>query len=256
MLGRRKRRRVRLRQRELPDRWIAIIERNVPYYRTLDPCDRRELHGHIQVFLAEKRFEGCGGLGMTDEIRVTIAAQACILLLHRDTDYYSSLRTILVYPDPYIARVARRLPGGMAIEGREVRLGESWVAGAIVLSWDDVLGGAADIHDGHNVVFHEFAHQLDAASGWPNGAPVLPRRSMYIAWARVMKAEYAHLLDDLAHHRDTVLDDYGGTSPAEFFAVATECFFEKSIQLKKIHPALYDQLKLFYRQDPAARSTE
>lgn len=256
MLGRRKRRRQRLRQRQLPDTWVAIIERNVPYYRKLSFRDRQELHSHMQVFLAEKRFEGCGGLEMTDEIRVTIAAQACILLLHRDTDYYASLRTILVYPDPYIAQVARRLPGGIAIEGREVRLGESWVAGAIVLSWDDVLGGAADIYDGHNVVFHEFAHQLDAASGSANGAPILPQRSMYIAWARVMKAEYAHLLDDLAHHRDTVLDDYGGTSPAEFFAVATECFFERSIQLKKTHPALYDQLKLFYQQDPAAPSTD
>lgn len=254
MLSRR-RRRERLRQRPLPDSWIAIIERNVPYYRTLDAPDRRELQGHIQVFLAEKRFEGCGGLELTDEIRVTIAAQACVLLLHRDTDYYPSLRTILVYPDPYIARVARKLPGGIAIEGREVRLGESWVAGAIVLSWDDVLRGAADIHDGHNLVFHEFAHQLDAESGSANGAPNLPRRSMYIAWARVMRAEYAHLLDDLAHHRDTVLDDYGGTSPAEFFAVATECFFEKSVQLEKTHPALYDQLKLFYRQDPAASSS-
>lgn len=255
MLGRRTRRRERLRQRPLPDGWIAIIERNVPYYRTLNASDRRELHGHIQVFLAEKRFEGCGGLELTDEIRVTIAAQACILLLHRDTDYYPSLRTILVYPDPYIARVARRLPGGIEIEGREVRLGESWVAGAIVLSWDDVLRGAADVHDGHNVVFHEFAHQLDAESGSANGAPDLPRRSMYIAWARVMKAEYAHLLDDLAHHRDTVLDGYGSTSPAEFFAVATECFFEKPVQLEKTHPALYDQLKLFYRQDPAASSS-
>ena len=255
MLGRRTRRRERLRQRPLPDSWIANIERNVPYYRTLNASDRRELHGHIQVFLAEKRFEGCGGLELTDEIRVTIAAQACILLLHRDTDYYPSLRTILVYPDPYIARVARRLPGGIAIEGREVRLGESWVAGAIVLSWDDVLRGAADVHDGHNVVFHEFAHQLDAESGSANGAPDLPRRSMYIAWARVMKAEYAHLLDDLAHHRDTVLDGYGSTSPVEFFAVATECFFEKPLQLEKTHPALYDQLKLFYRQDPAASSS-
>jgi hypothetical protein len=239
----------------LPDSWVAIIERNVPYYRTLNSPDRRELQGHIQVFLAEKRFEGCGGLELTDEIRVTIAAQACILLLHRDTDYYASLRTILVYPDPYIARVARRLPGGIAIEGHEVRLGESWVAGAIVLSWDDVLRGALDIHDGHNVVFHEFAHQLDAESGSADGAPDLPRRSMYLAWARVMKAEYAHLLDDLAHHRDTLLDGYGGTSPAEFFAVATECFFEKPVQLEKTHPALYDQLKLFYRQDPAASTS-
>jgi Mlc titration factor MtfA (ptsG expression regulator) len=251
MRGLRARRRERLRRRELPGSWVEIIERNVPYYRRLSVRDRRELHGHIQVFLAEKQFEGCGGLEMTDEIRITIAAQACILLLHRDTDYYARLRTILVYPDAYVAAAARQLPGGITIEGREVRLGESWVAGAIVLSWDDVLRGAADVHDGHNVVFHEFAHQLDAESGSANGAPALSRRSRYIAWARVMKAEYAHLLDDIAHHRDTVLDSYGGTSPAEFFAVVTECFFEKPVELKKLHPELYEQLRLFYQQDPA-----
>jgi Mlc titration factor MtfA (ptsG expression regulator) len=136
MLGFRRRRRERLRRRELPAAWVEVIERNVPYYRTLNPQDRRELHGHIQVFLAEKHFEGCGGLEITDEIRVTIAAQACILLLHRDTDYYAGLRTILVYPDTYVAEVGRRVPGGISIEGREVRLGESWVAGAIVLSWE------------------------------------------------------------------------------------------------------------------------
>jgi Mlc titration factor MtfA (ptsG expression regulator) len=256
MLGLRRRRRERLRRRELPAAWVEVIERNVPYYRTLNPQDRRELHGHIQVFLAEKHFEGCGGLEITDEIRVTIAAQACILLLHRDTDYYARLRTILVYPDTYVADVGRRVPGGIRIEGREVRLGESWVAGAIVLSWDAVVRGAADVHDGHNVVFHEFAHQLDAESGGANGAPPLPRRSQYIAWVRVMKAEYEHLLADIARHRDTVLDGYGGTNPAEFFAVATECFFEKSLELRERHPALYEQLRLFYRQDPAAGAAE
>jgi Mlc titration factor MtfA (ptsG expression regulator) len=250
-----KRRRERLRRRGLPETWLEIIERNVPYYRTLPREDQRELQGHIQVFLAEKKFEGCGGLEITDEIRVTIAAQACILLLHRDTDYYPQLRVILVYPHEYIAETARRYAGGLVVEGREVRLGESWAAGAIVLSWDDVVRGAADLHDGHNVVFHEFAHHLDSESGAVEGAPSLPGRSRYIAWARVLRAEYEHLLEDVANHRPTVLDSYGASNPAEFFAVATECFLEKPVQLRTRHPALYEQLRLFYRQDPANQAT-
>jgi MtfA peptidase len=138
------------------------------------------------------------------------------------------------------------------LDGPQARLGEAWARGPVVLSWDDVVRGAADVHDGHNVVLHEFAHQLDNESGDGDGAPRLPQRSMYVAWARVLGEEYAHLIDDVAHHRASVLDDYGATSPAEFFAVATECFFEKPTALKRRHPALYAQLQLFYQQDPAA----
>jgi Mlc titration factor MtfA (ptsG expression regulator) len=205
------------------------------------------------VFLDEKSFEGCGGLAITDEIRVTIAGQACILLLGRQTDYYPQLRTILVYPHRYLADHREHLPDGSVREGVHARLGESWCRGPVVLAWDDVLRGAADIHDGHNVVFHEFAHQLDGESGANEGAPVLPRRSMYIAWARVLGHEYEHLIDELKHHRRTFIDAYGATSPAEFFAVVTEAFFEQSIQLKRRHPELYDQLVAFYQQDPASR---
>ena len=122
-----------------------------------------------------------------------------------------------------------------------------------MLSWDDVRRGAADIHDGHNVVFHEFAHQLDAESGSTEGAPALGRRSSYLAWARVLSSEYERLRDDVAHHRHTLLDAYGATSPAEFFAVVTECFFERPRDLLRRHPGLYAQLAEFFRQDPAAR---
>ena len=121
----------------------------------------------------------------------------------------------------------------------------------MVLSWDDVLAGAADIHDGHNVVLHEFAHQLDKEAGYGDGAPDLPQRSMYVAWARVLSAEYAHLVDAIHQNHPTVLDPYGATNPAEFFAVATEAFFEKPAALKSLHPELYEQLRQFYEQDPA-----
>lgn len=245
-----KRRRERLRAAPFPAEWREIIERNVPLYGRLDEADREELLGHIQVFLAEKHFEGCGGLELTDEIRLTIAAQACLLLLHRETDDYRRLVTILVYPSAYVAKGIESLGGGFVLEGMQGRLGEAWTDGVVVLSWDDVRGGAADIRDGHNVVLHEFAHQLDQEDGAADGAPILARRSLYVAWARVLGTEYEQLRQDKTRHRKTVLDKYGATNPAEFFAVATECFFEKPAQLKKKHPELYQELTEYYRQDP------
>jgi Mlc titration factor MtfA (ptsG expression regulator) len=249
----RRRRRERLRAAPFPPEWLGIVERNVPLYRRLPEADRRELRGHVQVFLAEKHFEGCGGLALTDEIRVTIAAQACLLLLHRDADPYPRLITILVYPGAYVARAVESLGGGLVIEGEQGRQGEAWADGVVVLSWDDVRAGASDARDGHNVVLHEFAHQLDQEDGVADGAPVLGRRSRYVAWARVLGAEYERLRR--ATGRESVLDGYGATDPAEFFAVATECFFETPVALRRKHPELYEELKGYYRQDPAELAT-
>jgi len=246
-----KRRRERLKGKPFPAQWLATIERNVPHYRRLPAADQEELQGLVQVFLAEKNFEGAGGLSITDEIRVTIAAQACILLLRRKTDIYPRLRSIIVYPHAYTAPMRQPLPGGAVMEGTQVRLGESWSRGAVVLSWDDVVRGAWDIDDGRNLVFHEFAHQLDDEAGPADGAPRLPHHSMYIAWARVLGGEYRNLIESIERHRPTLLHPYGATNPAEFFAVATELFFEQSHQLRARYPELYDQLRLFYQQDPA-----
>ncbi|MBU0756297.1 MAG: zinc-dependent peptidase [Planctomycetes bacterium] len=253
MFGFKKKRRLRIRQRLFPPSWLAILKRNMPYYAYLSKSDQEELGGHVQVFLDEKRFEGCGGLEITDEIRVTIAAQACMLLLHRESDYYPTLKSILVYPHAYLAETRHRLSDGTAVVGKTARAGESWFEGSVVLSWDDVRQSAADINDGRNVVFHEFAHQLDSESGANEGAPDLPKGSMYIAWARVLGHEYRRLIDDLEHHRKTLLNGYGATNPAEFFAVVTEAFFERLVALKAMHPALYEEMKLFYQQDTAAR---
>jgi Mlc titration factor MtfA (ptsG expression regulator) len=240
-------RRQQLRSAPFPAEWVAIVDKNCPFYRRLSDAQRRELHGHIQVFLAEKNFEGCGGLELTDEIKVTITAQACLLLLGRETDYYSRLITILVYPTAYVAHSIEPIGAGVVLEGEQGRLGEAWVSGVVVLSWDDVRAGASDVRDGHNVVLHEFAHQLDQEDGVADGAPILERRSRYVAWARVLGAEYERLRGGSR----SVLDDYGATNPAEFFAVATECFFEKPRQMKKKHPELYDELKSYFKQDPA-----
>jgi len=248
----RNRRRKRLRSQPFPQSWLTIIKKNVPFYERLPQADQGELQGHIQVFLAEKCFEGCGGLELTDEIKVTIAAQACLLLLHRETDYYPRLITILVYPYAYVAKSVQPIGGGVVLEGETARLGEAWIAGVVVLSWDDVRQGASDLHDGHNVVLHEFAHQLDQQDGSADGVPILEHRSQYVTWARVLSDEYDQLRRDTEQCRTDVIDAYGATNPAEFFAVATECFFEKPIQLRRKHPQLYEELKAYYRQDPAS----
>lgn len=253
MFSFKKHRRKRLMKQKLPAKWLSIIERNVTYHRCLSPEEQIELQGLIQVFLDEKEFEGCGGLEITDEILVTITAQACILLLGRETDLYPTLRSILVYPHVYVAPMKKVASDFLVTEGLEARFGESWSHGNVVLSWDDVLKGASDIHDGHNLVFHEFAHQLDEESGAADGAPVLPKRSMYIAWARVLSEEYMALIKSIEQNRPTLLDKYGATSPAEFFAIATEFFFEKPVELKRLHPELYEQLRLFYQRDPACK---
>jgi Mlc titration factor MtfA (ptsG expression regulator) len=197
-----------------------------------------------------------GGLEMTDEIRVTVAAQACLLLLHRGEDDYPGLSSILVYPSAYRVHTREHSEYGLVTESDQVRLGEAWTAGTVILSWDDVRHGVADDRDGHNVVLHEFAHQLDMEDRDPDGAPVLADRRMYVAWARVLGREYEQLKDAVDRHQYTLMDAYGTQSPAEFFAVATETFFEKPMKLRDEHSELYEQLREFYGQDPAAWSTE
>jgi Mlc titration factor MtfA (ptsG expression regulator) len=255
MFGRVTRHRRRIADRPFPVEWLAILERNVPYYRCLTPEDQRELQGHIQVFLDEKRFEGLGNppVVITDEVRVTIAAQACLLLLHRKTNYYRSLRSILVYPNRYMAPTKEQVGTGVVLEGANVRAGESWHRGSVVLSWSDVKAGVADACDGQNVVFHEFAHQIDSESGAVEGAPALESKTMYQAWARAFGREYNALINDLRWGRPTLLGAYAATNPAEFFAVATERFFERPWDMKARHPELYEQMKDFFKQDPAAR---
>jgi len=213
--------------------------------------DKEELRRDILIFLGEKEFAGCGGVVITDEIRVTIAAQACLLLLHRKTDFYPGLRTILVYPAAYVAKESRRLATGVVEEGVDVRLGESWHRGSVVLSWDDVLRGGKNSSDGRNVVFHEFAHQLDSTWGRGDSSPAIRNGKAFSAWAKVLQENYLKLQKELGANRPTVLGPYAAESPAEFFAVATECFFERPLDLKKSYLGLYEELEHFYQQSPA-----
>jgi Mlc titration factor MtfA (ptsG expression regulator) len=251
------RRRARLRAKPAFPEWRAILERNLPVFMRLSAEDKAELLGHIQVFLAEKHFEGVGGLELKDEIRVTIAGQACLLLLHRETDYYPDLVSIVVYPSGYTAREERHIGGGIWEEGAEDRLGHTGRRlGALVLAWDAVRRGAAAPDDGENLVLHEFAHQLDFENQSSDGTPALATHGDYLAWARVMSVEFNALRNATRAGEQTLLDGYGATNPSEFFAVVTEAFFEQPRALKKKHPALFAQLQRFYRQDPTTYSLE
>ena len=228
----------------------AIIDKNVPYLRGLNASDRAELEGLVRIFVAEKHFEGCGGLELTNEIKLTIAAQACLLLLHRQTDIYPNVDSIVVYPSAY--RVPTEQHDGLVVLNEDqARLGESWQRGLVVLSWDHALAGAAQPHDGQNVVLHEFAHQLDGEDGPMNGTPVLGARARYTSWAHVLGDEFDELSRRLHAGRQSDIDPYGATNPAEFFAVVTEMFFEKPRALKRRHAELYAELAAFYAQDPA-----
>src|SRR5215471_21867819 len=187
-------RRRRLRGRPFPKEWLKLIQRHIAFFHRLSGSDRAELLGHIQVFLAEKRFEGCAGFAITDEVRVTIAAQACLLLLHRETDYFPGLLTILVYPLSYMVQEDHQVGEHVWEEGTVNRLGETARRmGSLVLSWGAVKHGAADPSDGKNVVLHEFAHQLDYENGASDGVPALATSDQQAAWSEVMSTEFASL---------------------------------------------------------------
>jgi len=253
----RQRRRRRLRARPFPKKWLTLIQRHVVFFHRLSGSDRTELLGHIQVFLAEKRFEGCDGFLITDEVRVTIAAQACLLLLHRGTDYFPLMLTILVYPLTYMAEEKRQVGEHLWEEGTVSRLGETGRRmGSLVLSWGAVKHGAADPADGKNVVLHEFAHQLDFENEAADGVPGLSTREQQIAWAEVMRSEYASLRAADESGIPTLLDTYGATNPAEFFAVSVEAFFEQPRALRAHHAKLYAELRTYFQQDPMEFSAE
>jgi MtfA peptidase len=247
-------RRGRVAARPFPAAWTAILERRVPYIRRLPADLRRELERRILVFLAEKPFTGCAGLSVTDEMRVTIAAQACLLLLGGRTSGFAGLRQVLVYPGAFLVeRFHPVVLGGVMLQSEEPRVlsGESWTHGQVVLSWESVLEGAALPDDGRNVVIHEFAHQLDQEKGYANGAPWLGRTDRYPRWSRVLGEEYARLQYRTAVDEPSLFSTYGGTSPAEFFAVASEVFFEQPREMAAMHPGLYGELAMLYRLDPA-----
>ena len=249
----RRRRRDRLARQPFPPEWLEILRKRFPYYRLLSAEEQRRLQLLIRSFVDAVRFEGCAGLAMTDEIRVTIAAQASILLLNRDEDAYPGLRSVLVYPTAYSVPSQHVDEIGVVHEGYDTHVGEAWERGAVILSWDDVRRDTAETSDGQNVTLHEFAHQLDQQDGAFDGAPLLDTHTHYRSWARILMKEYEALQRAAERGDPSLIDEYGATDPAEFFAVVTEAFFEKPKALQAKHPELYAELRKFYRQDPAER---
>jgi Mlc titration factor MtfA (ptsG expression regulator) len=261
--------------RPFPQAWRSVLRRRIPLYRQMPPDLQLQLRRRVLEFLAEKPFLGCAGLVVTDEMRVTIAAQACLLRLNRAGPLFPELRQILVYPGAFLVDRVHAAPGGVLREERRALAGESWQQGQVILSWQDVLDGARIPDDGHNVVLHEFAHQLDQETGAANGAPLLGSRAAHARWARVMGREFAGLqarlrARDAARARsqaewsgfgsapeampapppDDLINDYGATNEAEFFAVVTEVFYEQPHALAARHPELFALLRDYYAVDP------
>ncbi len=235
--------------RPFPPAWLALLPVALPVYPRLSIEQQAKLQDMMKFFIDRKTFYGCNGLSITDEMRVVIAAEACLLVLERGGPLYPKLNSILVYPSAFrVARDEHQANGTVSTGGHSL-LGESWDNGRVILSWDDVSRGIADFSDGHNVVLHEFAHQLDAESGTTNGAPPL-RRNSYRVWAAVFTENFVDLESRSMRGLETVMDDYGATNPAEFFAVATETFFEKPHQLHARRPELYAELSQYYQLDP------
>ena len=245
-------RRARLRDTPLTKAQRDVVRRNVPMSRHLEEAQQQRLESLVQLFRNEKTFEGLGGLEMTEEIELTISAQACVLLIGlEEVDVpYPGLDVIRVYPSAF------RVPDGPANPNETYRpptgvvTGESSRRGFIVLAWDHALRGARNAHSGENVVVHEFAHQLDTSDGAADGAPVLPEARLYGPWANILGSVFAELREHLKEGQVDVIRAYGATNPAEFFAVVTELFFEKPGELRASHPKLYDMMRRYYRQDP------
>ena len=244
--------RRRLTSKPFPSEWVDILRQNVPVYEKMPQDLQEQLQRCIVIFVHEKVFIGAQELQITDEIRVTVAAQACLLLLNRETDIYASLVRIIMYPSAYKDTRMRQNEQGVMEEETIVRLGESWTGGDVVLSWEHSKSGAQNFFDAHNVVIHEFSHQLDQADGVADGIPLLGEQSCYRTWATLIDREYATLIrTSKKRRRRPVLRDYGATNEAEFFAVASEAFFEKPRQMRKQYPDLFAELQRFYLVDPS-----
>jgi MtfA peptidase len=244
------RRRRQLLETPFPEAWPGILDA-VPHYRVLPQTGQAKLRDNLRIFIAEKEWEGCRGLEITDEMKVTIAALACLLVLGMDDFHFDNVQTILLYPAGFVARDKKGLADGTYLEGDSERLGEAHYRGPVILSWDEIQADLHNPRDGCNLVMHEFAHQLDMLNGEADGVPLLPA-GLTQRWQKVMLREYNHLCR-LADRgvQDTLIDPYGANDPAEFFAVVTESFFNVPVELQSEHPRLYDVLKDYYRQDPA-----
>lgn len=256
----RERQRDKLLEQPFPEEHRKVLERNVRHYRRLTTDEQKRLRDLIQVFVAEKHWEGCGGLTLTDEMKVTIAAQACLLVLELPHKLYEEVESIFVYPSTVMRPEQKQ---GVFMQSRELLasgplmlLGEAHVRGPVVLAWDRVLRDGRSGRDGHNLVYHEFAHKLDMVDGSADGTPPLASRTDREHWREVFEGAFLALRQRTEQGEPSFIDSYGATNEAEFFAVVTEHFFDEPRALAKAEPAVYEVLSAFYRQDPAAREPD
>lgn len=237
---------------EFPERYRKLLSENVRFYRRLKRDQKEKLVDRMKIFMDEKIFEGCGGLDLTDEMRVVISANACLLILEEPSDYYPDLQAILVYPDDYVAPVYEENPGGIVTEGNERRQGESWDSGSVVLSWADILETTQSDSNNQNLVVHEFAHQLDLQYGLSASITIEGEvLNEGDEWTEELAKTYRELIKNVRFGRKGgVLDLYGATNPAECFAVVMEAFIESPRDLEIKYPKLYRMLRDFFRMDP------
>jgi Mlc titration factor MtfA (ptsG expression regulator) len=247
----RDRRRKKLLTEPFPDEWLDYLRRNVPHYRTLTDEEQTRLRDNLRIFAAEKEWEGCGALELTDEIKVTVSGFACLLTLGLPGKYFERVPAILVYPGAYVVP-DRPVDTGLLVEDQELE-GEAHYRGPVVLNWAELQADALAPQLGKNLVFHEFAHQLDMLNGEADGVPLLPDATRYEWWQQVMSHEFRRLGRAVDRGEPTLLDGYGAEHESEFFAVTTECFFNLPLDLREQHSELYELFVSFYRQDPASR---
>jgi Mlc titration factor MtfA (ptsG expression regulator) len=232
-----------------PDAWRAVITANVAHWKLFDDEERARLEDTAMVLMLYKRWEAARGFALTDEMRITIAAQAAVLVLGFDDDEYVNVNTIIVHPSTIVFHHEQPGPAGTIMSGPDEILGQAHFSGPILIAWDTALTEARHPERGRNVVYHEFAHKLDMMDGLVDGTPPLAADDRRRHWAEVCTEEYEYL----RANPDPLLVDYAATNPAEFFAVVTEVFFCTPQALEEAKPKLYDVLRDYYAQDPAAR---
>jgi Mlc titration factor MtfA (ptsG expression regulator) len=233
-----------------PHLWRSTIER-YPSTRALSSAEAARLRELVILFLHEKAVHGAGGMLVRDDVRLAIAVQACILILNLGLDYYRGWVEVIVYPDEFIAEYDYVDEAGVAHHVQQAMSGESWERGPVVISWADVQEAGSG--QGYNVVIHEFAHKLDMLNGEPNGYPPLPGGMQRAAWAGAFTGAYEDFCRKIDSGYEIEIDEYAAESPAEFFAVMSEAFFESPFVVLREYPKVYAQLAQFYRQDTAER---